>query len=90
MKSRVVLLLALIGLLIFGNYAFGAERDTRDLSREKKIFQNYSGAGSNSVSSLCIEGYVFVIVAGDISNAISIVQVYEDKNGKVLPKSCEQ
>jgi len=65
------------------------EKEYKDLSREKKVFRNYSGEGSNSVSSFCMEGYVFVIVSGDRSNFTSIVQVYEDMKGKVAPKKCD-
>jgi len=63
--------------------------DSRDLSREKKLFLNFSGEGSTSVSSFCIEGHVFLMVNGNTSNQTSIVQVYEERNGKVMPKRCE-
>lgn len=59
-----------------------------DLAREKKLFRNYSGEGSNSVVSFCMEGQIFVIVSGNTSNIPSVVQVYEEKNGRILPKKC--
>jgi hypothetical protein len=36
-----------------------------------------------------MEGLVFVMVSGDISNSQSIIQVFEEKNGKVAPKRCK-
>ena len=66
-----------------------AQQESRDLSREKKLFRNYTGEGSTSVTSLCMEGYVFVLVNGNVSNQTSIAQVYEEKNAKVIPKRCD-
>lgn len=62
--------------------------ETRDLARERKLFRNFSGEGSASISSLCIEGHVFVLVSGNLSNQNSLTQVYEEREGKVLPKRC--
>jgi hypothetical protein len=94
MKKLAVCLVIIIGLHIFisHGYAQDAEKkspEVSDLSREKKMFRNYSGQGSNSVSSFCIEGQVFVMVSGDTSNAPSITQVFEERNGKVVPKRCQ-
>jgi hypothetical protein len=76
------------GLLAFAANV-DAQQDPRDLSRESKLFRNYAGEGSTSVTSLCMEGYVFVLVNGNISNQTSISQVYEEKYGKVMPKRCD-
>jgi hypothetical protein len=65
-----------------------ATQESNDLSREKKLFRSYSGEGTTSVSSFCIENNVFLLVNGNISNQASAVQVYEEKNGKVIPKRC--
>lgn len=80
--------LAAAGLLAFAANVY-AQQESRDLSREKKLFRNYTGEGSTSVTSLCMEGYVFVLVNGNVSNQTSISQVYEERNGKVIPKRCE-
>jgi len=80
--------LMVVGLLAFAANVY-AQPDPRDLSRESKLFRNYTGEGSTSVTSLCMEGYVFVLVNGNISNQTSISQVYEEKNGKVIPKRCD-
>jgi hypothetical protein len=89
MKKMAVCLSIVIGWYLYVGNLYAAEgKETYDLSREKKSFRNYSGQGSNSVSSFCIEGHVFVMVSGDISNSPSIIQVYEEKNGKVVPKRC--
>jgi hypothetical protein len=81
--------LAAAGLLAFAANIH-AQQEHRDLSRESKLFRNYTGEGSTSVTSLCMEGYVFVLVNGNISNQTSITQVYEEKNGKIIPKRCDQ
>ena len=80
--------LVALGLLAFAANVY-AQQESRDLSREKKLFRNYTGEGSTSVTSLCMEGYVFVLVNGNVSNQTSISQVYEERNGKVIPKRCE-
>jgi hypothetical protein len=77
--------LAAVGLLTFAADV-NAQQEPRDLSRESKMFRNYTGEGSTSGTSLCMEGYVFVLVNGNISNQTSISQVYEERNGKVMPK----
>ena len=95
MKRASCIVLMLIGLLIFAPCIFAAyESPTKgkgqnDLSREKKAFRNYSGEGSTTLSSFCMEGQVFVMVIGDISNNFSIIQVYEKENGKAVPKKCD-
>ncbi len=93
MKKALFTVLMIIGLSIFAPHIYAENAPTKeqgqnDLSREKKVFRNYSGEGSNSVSSFCMEGYVFLMVSGNASNFSSIVQVYEEKNGKVTPKKC--
>lgn len=92
MKKLLAGYLAVLGMFLFAatGYGYGEQDSTRgDLSREKKLFRNYTGEGSTSVTSLCMEGYVFVLVNGNISNQTSIAQVYEDRNGKIVPKRCE-
>ncbi len=80
--------MSLMGLNVFAENGQPKEKDRSDLSREKKLFRNYSGEGSNSVISFCMEDQVFVMVSGNLSNFPSIVQVYEEKSGKVVPKKC--
>ncbi len=99
MKQLAAYLIIIIGLCLYGSYVYAEEdkevtavkevKEVGDLSREKKAFRNYSGPGSTSVSSFCMEGQVFVMVSGDISNSQSIIQVLEDKNGRVAPKRCK-
>ena len=90
MKKLAVCLFIVIGWQLYVGSLYAAEdKGASDLSRDKKTFRNYSGPGSNSVSSFCMEGHVFVMVSGDISNSQSIIQVYEERNGKVVPKRCE-
>jgi hypothetical protein len=96
MKQLAAYLIIITGLCLYGSNVYALEdkevtevKDVGDLSREKKAFRNYSGPGSTSVSSFCMEGQVFVMVSGDISNSQSIIQVLEDKNGRVAPKRCK-
>jgi hypothetical protein len=88
MKKVLTKCLAALGLLAVVTNVY-AQQEPRDLSRESKLFRNYTGEGSTSVTSLCMEGHVFVLVNGNISNQAKIVQVYEEKNGKVIPKRCD-
>ncbi len=87
MKKVLIACLLIGALFIFTGNVYAQEQ--QDLSREKKLFQSYAGIGSTSVSSFCMEGYVFVLVTGNLSNSTILVQVYEEKNGKVVPKRCE-
>ncbi len=88
MKKMAAFLFIGIGLYLCIGNVYAEDKKGSDLSREKKSFRNYSGQGSNSVSSFCIEGHVFVMVSGDTSNSPSIIQVFEEKNGKVVPRRC--
>ena len=89
MKKMAACLFIVIGWYLYvGNLYAQEDKEAGDLSREKKLFRNYSGQGSTSVSSFCIEGHVFVMVSGDTSNASSVIQVFEEKNGKVVPRQC--
>jgi hypothetical protein len=85
MKKVMIVLLIVIGWCVSLGSAYA---DERDLSREKKWYRNYSGDGSTSVSSFCMEDQVFVMASGDTNNALTIIQVYEERNGKLVPKKC--
>jgi hypothetical protein len=84
-KVMMVLLLIVIGWSVILGSAYA---DERDLSRERKWYRNYSGDGSTSVSSFCMEDHVFVMASGDTNNSLTIIQVYEERNGKLVPKKC--
>ena len=88
MKKVMILLLVMTCWCAALGSAYGQEKDGRDLSREKKWYRNYSGDGSTSVSSFCMEEQVFVMASGDTNNSLTIVQVYEERNGKLVPKKC--
>jgi hypothetical protein len=94
MKRALCVVLMLIGLLTFAPpiFADGGQtkgKEPKELSREKKAFRNYSGEGSSSITSFCLEGYVFVVLSADNSNNFSIMQVYKEMNGKSVPKKCD-
>jgi len=88
MKKVLAGFLTAAGLLFLAANVH-AQPEPKDLSRESKMFRNYAGEGSASVTSFCMEGYVFILVNTNISNQTSITQVYEEKNGKVVPKRCD-
>ncbi len=88
MKRFVTVFLAILGCFAIVGSAL-ATQETKDLARERKIFRNFSGEGSASISSLCVEGHVFVLVSGNLSNQSTLTQVYEEREGKVVPKRCE-
>jgi hypothetical protein len=85
MKKVMILLLIVVGWCVSMDRAYA---DEKDLSRERKWYRNYSGEGSTSVSSFCMEDQVFVMASGDTNNALTIIQVYEERNGKLAPKKC--
>jgi hypothetical protein len=93
MKRASCIVLMLIGLLTFAPRIFADDSQTKgkgqqDMSREKKAFRNYSGEGSSTITSFCMEGQVFVMMSGDNSSNFSIMQVYVENNGKAVPKKC--
>jgi len=88
MRKVMMVMLIIIGWCVSMDRVYAQEREGKDLSREKKWYRNYSGEGSTSVSSFCMEDHVFVMVSGDANNALSIIQVYEESGGKVVPKRC--
>ena len=88
MKKIVACIFIVIGLYIYVGNVYAEDKQMDDQSREKKSFRNYSGQGLTSIMSFCIEGHVLVIVSGDTSNALSIIQIFEEKNGKVVPRRC--
>jgi hypothetical protein len=87
MKRLFTAWLVIVGCFIFVDSVLA--QDTRDLTRERKYFRNFSGEGSASISSLCIEGHVFVLVSGNLSNQSTLTQVYEEREGRVVPKRCD-
>lgn len=92
--GRILLkIFVIIWLLVFSPCVYADDASTKrqeaDMSREKKLFRNYYGEGSNSVISFCIEGQVFLMVSGNSSNIPSVIQVYEEVNGKVVPRKCK-
>lgn len=88
MRNFLAAWFVIMGCFVFAD-PVPATQDTRDLNRDKKLFRNFSGEGSASISSLCIEGHVFVLVSGNISNQNALSQVYEERDGRVVPKRCE-
>lgn len=76
MKKLLMILIPSV-VLLFGAVAYADEH------RESKFL------GYNTyVYSVCVEGHVFV--AAIIRGAgASVTQVYEEKDGKIVPKTCK-
>ncbi|HPN86350.1 MAG TPA: hypothetical protein PLP16_02335 [Smithellaceae bacterium] len=94
MKKTSCIILMLIGLLIFAPQIYADDSPTKgkapkELTREKLAFRHYSGEGSSTITSFCLEGYVFVMMSSDNSNNFSIMQVYREVDGKAVPKKCD-
>lgn len=62
-------------------------------SRESAVLKNPKNfTMSHTVESFCVEGHVFVEVAimgGGSGGGIAVTQVYEEKNGRVIPMRCD-
>jgi len=95
MKKALCIILMLIVSFLFVSQIFAAEdgyakpKATKELAREKLAFRNYSGEGSSTITSFCMEGHVFLMMSSDNSFNFSIMQVYAEKDGKAVPKKCD-
>ena len=63
-----------IASLLFSNIGFAEMR----LIEKKSI-------GGNPVSTICVDGYKFVT---NVQIGTSMVQFYEERDGKLLPAKC--
>ncbi|MDD2277068.1 MAG: hypothetical protein PHW80_09195 [Smithellaceae bacterium] len=94
MKKALCIMLILIVSFLFAAQSLAAEdsyakpKATKELTREKLAFRNYSGEGSSTITSFCMEGQVFIMMSSDNSFNFTILQVYTDKDGKAVPKTC--
>jgi len=95
MKKASCIILILIVSFLFVSQIFAADdnytkpKATKELAREKLAFRNYSGEGSSTITSFCMEGQVFIMMSSDNSFNFTILQVYTDKDGKAVPKKCD-
>ena len=95
MKKASCIILILSVSFLFVSQIFAADdsytksKATKELAREKLAFRNYSGEGSSTITSFCMEGQVFVMMSSDNSFNFSIMQVYTEKDGKAVPKKCD-
>ena len=85
-----------LGLMLSGNAL--AEIIIIEIENINSHQHGISNAGGRSgISTVCIDGYVFVSYYdysyghgndGGNSTAVSIVQFFEERDGKSLPKKC--
>ena len=72
--------------LMFANIGFAEMKpiEYRNMSFKGKAHtSNYANTGINTI---CVDGYKFVAVRG--TNAVSMVQFFEERDGKSLPVKC--
>ena len=88
--------IVVLGLLLSGNaYAEIVRIESEFFNTHRHGIANASG--DSDIHTFCIDGYVFVAYSdwtsghgndGGNSNAVSIVQFFEERDGKSLPKKC--
>ena len=75
--------------LLFANIGFAEITELKSKSLNRYDLKNVKGedsTGDNGITTVCIEGYLFVTYY-DFS-AVSIVQFYKERDGKSLPAKC--
>lgn len=83
---KIIFIIFFVFLLTAGSAA-ALDQQTREsgvLEAPPEVF--------HMVQSVCIEGHVFVeaaIISFRDGASVSLVQVYEEKNGSVVPKRCD-
>ena len=93
---KKILWIIVLGLLLSGNVF--AEIKELDWARfDSHTHGIAGGSGKSTITTACIDGYVFVAYSdftnahgddGGNSTAVSIVQFFEERDGKSLPKKC--
>jgi hypothetical protein len=79
--SSVVLVLVCLAILVLAVGVAYADKPT---------VRGDSVKGPRGIASMCIEGHVFVVATGrGTGPATSVTQVYQEKNGKIVPMKCE-
>jgi uncharacterized lipoprotein NlpE involved in copper resistance len=83
-------------LLLAGSNAFAEIKEREHLYLSGSTVEKESDlAHKENITSFCIEGHVFVRSVGGITTnagtgvGVALVQVYEEKGGKVVPMRCE-
>jgi hypothetical protein len=81
-----------LGICLFCSIAFCAAAGEYQ-TRESEVLKNPKNfTMAHTVESFCIEGHVFVEVAimgGGSGGGVNVIQVYEEKNGRVVPMRCD-
>jgi hypothetical protein len=85
-------LIGLISVFLLAAPAFGEVSLRNDTVPLPSVPSNYGAV----IGTACMDGYVFVFgwgsgqltMSGGTGVGVSIVQVYEERDGKVVPKKC--
>ena len=91
----------LLGIIVLGLLLSGNANSEINELKSKSLNRYDHGVekaiGDSGITTVCIEGYFFVTYSdytaatgGDGGNtiAVSIVQLFEERDGKSLPKKC--
>jgi hypothetical protein len=84
--------IGLVSVLLLTAPVFGEVSLRNDTVSLPSVAGNFGGV----MGTACIEGYLFVFgwgngqltMSGGTGVGVSIVQVYEERDGKVVPKKC--
>jgi len=95
---RLLALAVVALLLLLGSNAFAKKKvmtpegDAKIISANK-LKKNQKGFGSWSFrsSTVCVDGYKFLVVAtaDEVYPFVQTTQFYEERNGKALPAKCK-
>ena len=77
---KKVIEIIVLGLLLSGT----AYAEIRQIEKGRAEF--FGGYDSSGVTTLCVDGYKFVVVRGP--KAISVTQAFEIREGQSLPTEC--
>tara|TARA_B110000046_G_C12763372_1_gene301867 strand:+ start:276 stop:560 length:285 start_codon:yes stop_codon:yes gene_type:complete len=93
---KKILGIMFLGLLLSGN-AFAELKELKWKRFDRHDHGIAGGSGESAINTACIDGYIFVAYSdytnahgddGGNSTAVSIVQFFEERDGKSLPKKC--
>jgi hypothetical protein len=87
----IVALLLLLGSNAFAKKPLIPEGDTKIISQNRPFIKTKGfGSWEFRSSTICVDGYKFLIVATDETDPfVQTTQFYEERNGKALPAKCK-
>ena len=71
-----------LGFLLSGN----AYAEIRTMEKTTMFFKGSARGIESGINTVCVDGYKFIIARAP--DAISVTQIFEEKNDKSLPAKC--